>query len=49
MTKHNALLIIRVLGDKKNLDLDQINEIQEGKLATHNLLATIQEKESKNL
>jgi TP901 family phage tail tape measure protein len=49
MAKYNALLIIRKGWDKKNMDLDtQINEIQAGKLATHNLrLATIQEKGAK--
>jgi hypothetical protein len=49
MTKYNALLIIRKGWDKKNQDLDaQINEIQAGKLATHNVkLATIQEKGAK--
>lgn len=51
MTKYNALLIIRKGWDKKNLDLDaQINEIQEGKLAAHNIkLGIIQEKAAKEL
>jgi tubulin-specific chaperone A len=48
-TKYNALVAIRKGWDKKNEDLDnQINEIQAGKLTTHNLkLATIQEKGAK--
>ena len=50
-TKYNALVAIRKGWDKKNEDLDnQINEIQAGKLTTHNLkLATIQEKGAKEI
>lgn len=49
MTRYNALLVIRREWGKKNQELDnQINQIQEGKLAIHNVkLGVIEEKAAK--